>query len=341
MRVKVITAVLASLLAIVLGAAIGGVYIPFVDVFSIIVHKVLNLELPEHIKASTVAILWNLRLPRALLAFAAGGALSVSGVVMQSIMRNSLASSYTMGVSSGASLGACLVIFYGAALPVSANFALPVMGFIFGLGTIFLALAVAQRLDWQMQNNTIILAGMVFSLFVNAITMLMSALARDHVQRLVFWQMGSFSMRGWPAVFILWPLAVLGTLFVTSLNRELDIMTFGENQAVTMGVNFKASKWTLLISAAALTGAPIAFCGIIGFVDLVAPHVVRKITGAPHRYVVPMSAAFGGAFMVICDLAARTLVPPNELPVGAITALIGAPFFAYVYFSGKSKHAGA
>ena len=115
-------------------------------------------------------------------------------------------------------------------------------------------------------------------------------------------------------------------------------MTFGEEQAKTMGVNLKRVKWLLLITAAALTGSTIAFVGVIGFVDLVAPHIVRKLFGSSHRYVIPMSALFGGSFMVVCDLVARTVISPGELPVGAVTALIGAPFFAYIYFGRRARN---
>jgi len=336
MKTIMISAVGASVLILLLCVALGSVYIPPPsDIISIIGHKVFHFELSEHIKPASVSIVWNIRLPRTLLAFLAGGALSVSGAVMQSVMRNPLASSYTLGVSSGASLGASLVIFYGAALPIAANFSLPVMGFIFGLGTIVLALALSQKLDVQMQNYTIILVGMVFSLFVSAITTLMSALSHEHIQRLVLWQMGSFAMKDWSVVWILTPIAVIGTLYVMHYHRELDMMTFGEDQAMTMGVNLKTVKRLLLLTAAALTGSAIAFCGVIGFVDLVVPHVVRKLFGAPHRYVIPMSAVFGGAFMGICDLLARTVAPSSELPVGAVTAIIGAPFFAYIFFVGR------
>jgi iron complex transport system permease protein len=209
------------------------------------------------------------------------------------------------------------------------------MGFVFGLGTILLALAFAQKLDMQMQNYTIILVGMVFSLFISAITTLMSALAREHIQTLLFWQMGSFAMKDWSIVWILVPVTVIGTLFVMHYNRELDIMTFGEDQAVTMGVSLQTVKRLLLFASAALTGSAIAFCGVIGFMDLVVPHIVRKIFGASHRYVIPISAVLGGAFMVICDGVARTIASPSELPVGAVTAIIGAPFFAYIFFVGR------
>jgi len=337
MRTRIAALAGACVLVVMLGVAWGSVSIPIGDVIKIVGHKAAGFPLPSHVKETTVSILWNLRLPRALLAFAAGGALSVSGAVMQSVLRNPLASPYTIGVSSGASLGACLVILYGLALPGLGAFTLPAVGFAFGFGTIVLAIAFASRLDRQMQNNTIVLAGMVFSLFVNAVTTLLSAMQREHMQRLIFWQMGSFSMKDWHAVLIVAPIAAVCTLYVLHYHRELDIMTFGEEQAKTMGVDLKKVKWTLLIASAALTGSVIAFAGVIGFVDLVSPHIVRKLFGSSHRLVIPMSALFGGAFMVVCDLAARTAISASELPVGAVTALVGAPFFAYIYFGRRGK----
>ena len=150
---------------------------------------------------------------------------------------------------------------------------------------------------------------------------------------MVFWQMGSFSMRDWSAVYILAPITLAGIFVVYRFKWEMDVMTFGEEQALTVGVNVKPTKTALLVTGAALTGSTIAFVGVIGFVDLVAPHVVRKIFGPAHKVVIPMSALVGGTFMVFADIAARTVTSPVELPVGAVTAIIGAPFFAYIFFS--------
>jgi iron complex transport system permease protein len=340
MKAKILASLLIGVIVIILGVAFGSVWVPPGEIFQIISHMAAGRPLPDHVTTASVAIVWNLRLPRALLAFIVGGMLSVSGAVMQSVLRNPLASSYTLGVSSGASLGAGIIILFGITVPVLGMMTLPIIGFIFGLGTILLVISFASRIDNRMENNTIILTGMVFSLFVNAVTTLLSALSRESIQRLVFWQMGSFSMRDWSPVLILAIIALAGMLLVFHFNRELDIMTFGEEQAKTMGVDLKRVKLTLLITSAALTGSAIAFVGVIGFVDLVAPHIVRKLFGSSHRYVIPLSAVFGGAFMVICDLAARTVVSPVELPVGAVTAIIGAPFFAYVYFGRRSRKRG-
>ena len=336
MKTKICLSIIASIAIVLFCIALGSVHIPIHDVFRIILSGTFDVSLPEHITATEIAIVWNLRLPRVLLAFLAGSALSVSGAAMQSILRNPLASSYTLGVSSGASLGASLVIFLGVALPFWAMLTLPVLGFTFGLGTIFLVMAIVSRLDSRMENQTIILTGMVLSLFINAITTLMFALFRENMQRMILWQMGSFSMRDWHTVLILTPIATMGIFVIICYRWELDVMTFGEEQAQTIGVNSKHVKWILLVVAAAITGSTIAFVGVIGFVDLVAPHIVRKIFGSAHKYVIPMSAVIGGSFMVLCDLVARTIVAPVELPVGAVTAIIGAPFFAYIYF-GKRK----
>ena len=335
MKTKISLTLCVSAVILLVCAALGSVHIPAANILSVIAHMVFSIALPEHITPADVTIVWNLRLPRVALAFTAGAALSVSGAVMQSVLRNPLASSYTLGVSSGASLGASLVIFLGFTLPIASMLTLPILGFTFGLGTIVMAMAIAQQLDRGMENHTIILTGMIFSLFINAVTTLMFALFRENIQRMIFWQMGSFSMRDWGTVFILAPIVTAGIIFIVRFRLELDIMTFGEDQAQTIGINSKNVKWMLLITSAAITGSTIAFVGVIGFVDLVVPHIVRKIFGAAHRYVIPMSAVAGGAFMALCDLAARTVAAPAELPVGAVTALIGAPFFAYIYFSKK------
>jgi len=337
MKRKVALTIGASVVVVLLGIALGSVWLPPGQVLSILGHRMFGLPLPDHVPDTAVAILWNLRLPRALLAFLAGAALSVSGAVMQAVLRNPLASSYTLGVSAGASLGACLVLIYGVVLPLVGALTLPIVGFLFGVGTMLLAVVFAARLDRQMESHTIILVGVVFTLFVGAVTTLLAALERESLQRLIFWQMGSFSGQGFEAIWILLPVIVIGTLWILRLHRELDMMTFGESQAMTMGVDLKRVKWTLLILAAAVTGSTISFVGVIGFVDLVVPHIVRRIFGASHRLVIPMAVVLGGAFMVVADLVARTVVPHTELPVGVVTALIGAPFFVLIYRQGRAK----
>lgn len=330
---KIILSIILSIIVIMMGVGLGSVYVSPIHILNVISNKIFLTPLPPDMQSVSISIVWKLRLPRTLLAFIVGGAIAVSGTVMQSVLKNPLASSYTLGVSSGASLGAAIVIVTGFNIPFFGALTLPAVGLTFGLLTVFLAVKFAARMDKNLENNTIILVGMVFSLFVNAILTLISAMAREHLTHLAFWQMGSFSLKDWSNVAILFPIVLIGIIILQYFSKEMDIMTFGEEQAFTMGVDVHKIKWILLGLSAALTGSAISFVGVIGFIDLIAPHVVRKIFGSNHKTIVPMSVIFGGSFMVICDLIARTIISPSELPVGAITALVGAPFFAYVYFS--------
>mgnify|MGYP004488663901 CR=1 FL=1 len=325
-----------SLIVICIGTSIGSSNINIQDVISIILNKIFNIPLLNEIEERYVSIIWKLRLPRVLLAFLVGAALSVSGVVIQSILKNSLASPYTLGISSGASLGVGIVIVTGITFPILGVMMLPVVGFICGLITVFAVVIFSSRVDKTMGNNTLILAGMVFSLFSNAILTTITALCREKIESISLWQMGSFSLKGWSYVKGGIIFFIIGFIGVILYAKEMDILSFGEEQAKSIGVETEKVKKKLLFLVAILTGTSVALSGVIGFVDLIIPHLVRKIIGSKHIYVIPMALLLGGSFMVITDLIARTVVVPSELPVGAITALIGAPFFAYIYFK-KSK----
>lgn len=299
--------------------------------------------LSPDISPAAAGIILDIRLPRILLAWLAGAAVSVSGAIMQSVLRNPLASPFTLGVSAGASLGSGLVMLAGTAFPfagalaILSGLAVPAAGFVSGLAAIFLLLAFSRSLDPRLDTHTVILSGMVLSLFINAALTLVSALAGQEMNRLILWQMGSFALKGWTPVAVLALPVFLGILAATAYSRELDILTFGDEEASAIGVDIKKHRGILIALASALTGATVAFVGVIGFVDLAVPHLVRKITGPGHLKAIPLSALAGGSAMVLADLAARTLIPPLDLPVGAITAIAGAPIFAFIYLSGRTK----
>ncbi|MDR2923952.1 MAG: iron ABC transporter permease [Treponema sp.] len=334
---RIITGAIISLLIIVAAASLGSSGISLRDTVLIILHKIFRLPLAQDIDPKNVSIVWLLRLPRVLLAFLAGGCLAMSGAVCQSVLRNPLASPYILGVSSGASLGAGLIIISGIVIPLLGGFTLPLTGFVFGLLTVFFVAAFSSRIDRSMSNNTIILCGMVFSLFLNSCLTLLSAVFSDDLKRITLWQMGSFAMRGWPYVQLLLPFLIIGAAGIIRYTKEMDIMTFDDDQAKSVGVETGALRKKLLALCAVLTGAAVALSGVVGFVDLIAPHAARKLTGSRHVCLIPMSFILGGSLMVITDLIARTIISPSELPVGAITALIGAPFFAWVYFRGRGR----
>lgn len=276
---------------------------------------------------------------------------------MQSILKNPLASSFTLGVSSGASLGAGLAITGALALPAAtalpgsipgavagaffaalSAFSVPLAGFVFSLLSVTAVMRFSRAIDPRLGNNTIILVGMVLSLFINALLTLLSALAREDMNRLLFWQMGSFALKGWSPVLILAPVTALCTAALLFLWRELDIMTFGDDEAASMGVPVRRNKRALVAIASVLTGCAVSFTGVIGFLDLAVPHMIRRLFGPSHRALIPFAVLSGGIFMVLADLLARTLIPPLDLPVGAITALAGAPVFCWIYFGSRKEH---
>lgn len=332
-KVKIIIILIISLITLIMAVGIGSVPIPPSISVKILLNKLFNISFQGNVDPIQESILWQIRFPRAILAFLSGGGLAVSGVMMQSILRNPLASSYTLGVSSGAAVGASIAILFGSAM--FGAFTLPIFGLTFGLLTVFLAIALASKLDKSMENNTIILTGMAFSLFANSVITILMSFAKQELQRLVFWQLGSFALKDWSQPLILLPVVIIFTIVAMRYSKEMDIMTFGEEEAKVSGVDMNRLKWILISVSAILTGCIVSMVGIIGFIDLFTPHVARRIFGSKHKYVVPASFLLGGCFMVFCDLIARTILSPTELPVGAVTALIGAPFFIYLYFSGR------
>ena len=330
---KMLLLMAAAAAALLLGVGIGSVYVSPGNILAILGNRLFHTPFPESLPASYSAMVLDMRLPRVLLAFLTGSVLAVSGTVMQSVLQNPLASPFGLGVSSGAGLGATIVIVLGLAGAGLGVFLLPAVSLGFALGTVFLVVLVASRLDKGMSNVTVILVGLVLSLFCNAVMNLMASSSPAYAQRVQLWQLGSFSMKEWSAVWVLLPVLAAGMLVFLGFARELDVMTFGEEQAMARGVNLIRTKRLLLAAVAVLTGAAVAFAGVIGFVDLIAPHIVRRWFGAAHRRVLPAGALFGGTFLVLCDLAARTLVPSREIPIGSITALLGAPFFLYIFFA--------
>ena len=328
-RIGIVLNIVAAAAVIIFGVCAGSVFVPPLHVLKIFGNALFGTGL-EGVPDSSVSIIMTIRFPRVLLGFLTGAALSVCGTAVQSVLRNPLASPFTLGVSSGASLGAGIVI--ACELTFLGRFTLPAAGLVFGVAAMFLMVAFASKIDRTLQGSTIVLTGMVLSLFVNGIVSVMANAKDEKYKQIMKWQTGSFSGRKWEYVIIL--AAVLAVCFSYFMlkSRELDLLTFGDEQAQSAGISTRREKAMILLVTAILSGTAVAFAGVIGFVDLISPHIARRIFGAEHKLLVPMSALIGGTFMVLCDLAARTVIPPNELPVGVVTSLIGAPFFAWVFF---------
>lgn len=277
-------------------------------------------------------ILWNIRMPRVVLAGLVGAALAIAGAAFQGLLRNPLADPYTLGVSSGASVGAVMTLFFGISIPFLGNFTLPVMSMLGALVTMLAVIGFAKMVDRSMKMETVILTGIIFSSFLGSIISLMIALTGEELRQIIGWLLGSVSMRGWPYVQMALPSIVIGSFLLWLNRRELNAMLFGEDRARHLGVDVRKRKMVILIGGSVLTGAAVAVSGTIGFVGLVVPHITRLLWGSDHRHLLPLSFINGAALLIVCDLVSRTIISPTELPIGVITAFIGAPVFAFVFF---------
>jgi len=277
-------------------------------------------------------ILWNIRMPRVVLAGLVGASLAIAGAAFQGLLKNPLADPYTLGVSSGASVGAVMTLFFGISVPFLGNYTLPVMSMLGALATMFAVMSFAKLVDRSMKMETVILTGIIFSSFLGSVISLMIALTGEELRQIIGWLLGSVSMRGWPYVQMSLPFMLIGSFLLWLQRRELNAMLFGEERAQHLGVDVKKSKLMILISGSVLTGSAVAVSGTIGFVGLVVPHMTRLVWGSDHRHVLPLSFINGAALLIICDLVSRTIISPTELPIGVITAFIGAPVFAFIFF---------
>lgn len=277
-------------------------------------------------------ILWNIRMPRVVLAGLVGAALAIAGAAFQGLLRNPLADPYTLGVSSGASVGAVMTLFFGISIPFLGSFTLPVMSMLGALMTMLAVIGFAKLVDRSMKMETVILTGIIFSSFLGSIISLMIALTGEELRQIIGWLLGSVSMRGWPYVQMALPFILIGSFLLWLNRRELNAMLFGEDRARHLGVDVRKRKMVILVGGSVLTGAAVAVSGTIGFVGLVVPHITRMLWGADHRHLLSLSFINGASLLIICDLVSRTIISPTELPIGVITAFIGAPVFAFIFF---------
>ncbi|MCP8894092.1 iron ABC transporter permease [Shinella daejeonensis] len=287
-------------------------------------------------------IVFDIRLPRALLGFLIGAALAMSGTVMQGLFRNPLADPGLVGISSGSALGAVLVIVLGSSLPAGIVFTLgaytlPIAAFGGGLATTLLLYRIATR-GGQTSIATMLLAGIAIAALAGAVTGILVYMADDKQLRdVTFWGLGSLAGMTWLKVFTAGPLILLSLLVVPFLARGLNAVTLGEAAAFHMGVKVQRLKYIAVVTVAAAVGASVAVSGGIGFVGIVVPHLLRLVIGPDHRYLLPASALLGGVLLLAADMLARTIVAPAELPIGIITALAGAPFFLWVLLRDRAR----
>ena len=319
----------ASLVSVFIANLFGPFHIPAKDVFSIILSGMgLSDAVPAEPTWSVVVL--DLRLSRVILSWLVGAALAISGTVYQGILQNPLADPFTLGVSTGAAFGASLVIYFGLGGALFSMTGLDVLPLAALAGALLALTAVVMlsRVGGYLRRETLVLAGIVVATFLSALISLIKSLDEDSVANIVFWIMGSFQGRTWGHTLLFLPYFIIGLLVIWRYSRELDILSLGEVQARQLGVNSGRIRMVLLVGASLTAGAAVAVSGVIGFVGLVVPHLVRMIQGAEHRPLLVTAGLLGGLLLLWSDVLARTILPDgSELPVGVITALLGGPFF--------------
>lgn len=317
--------ILCFLFVSILSVLMGSTRIPVNEVFKVLGHHLFGV--PLSVDPTFDAILWSLRLPRVCLAAAVGGVLALAGVIYQGLLRNPLADPYILGISSGSATGAILAIVTGWGMELLGIWSISIWAFV-GAGVAMVGVFMLSGRSGS--SNTLLLAGVIIHAFFGAIITFLISISSDQLPRIQFWLMGSFTLREWSHVWVLVPVLVLGILLAWSLQRELNVMAIGERTAIHLGVPVTKMRLFLILLASFLTAVAVSISGIIGFVGLVIPHMIRMLTGANHQTLIPYSVLAGASFLVVSDLVARTILEPRELPIGVITALVGAPFFAYL-----------
>jgi len=318
-----VTLAVLLFLSVTFAITIGPANITPADVWGSVLHH-LGFG-PSPLSILRDGIVWQLRLPRVLTAAAVGAGLALSGAVMQALTRNPLADPYLLGLSSGASLGAVAVLLLGVAL------LLPIAAFLGAMLALGLTLLLASSLGRITPSRTV-LAGLAVSSLAAAVTSLVIfwTVTGDSYREILGWLLGSLAGARWPAVGIGFAAILIAGIPIMLSGRILDAFAFGDTSAASLGINVPGARWTLLSATALLTGAMVSVSGSIGFVGLILPHAVRLLVGPRHRALLPLSAIVGAIFLIWADTAARSFFDPRELPVGIVTAIIGAPVFAFL-----------
>lgn len=315
-----------------IAASFGSYELDLVSVYTTIFAGIFpGMGIPESV-ANT--IIWDIRLPRISMAIVCGASLGVAGAILQGVLRNPLAEPFTLGISSAAAMGASLAIIGG--LKLFGAYSVVLNAFISAFLATMVIYSIAKSKG--MTPEAIILAGIAIMFLLDAVTSFMQYLGTaEQVQAVVFWMMGSVSVANWETVFIVFCIAVIAIPYLIYKASDLTIIGAGDETAHSLGINVEHVRMRTLIFAALLTASVTAFCGIIGFVGLVSPHITRMAIGGDNRYVIPGSALVGGILLLGADTVARTILAPMILPVGIMTALVGVPFFMFLFMRKRKE----
>ncbi|KRE83908.1 iron ABC transporter [Paenibacillus sp. Soil766] len=333
--------IILLLLSIVVSLSIGSAQLPISQIVGILAKHLpwIGSHIEVNWPQSSEQIINKVRIPRVLLGILVGAVLSIAGAGFQGVLRNPLADPYSLGVSSGASVGAAVLIYFGLQFAWFGQWSIPIMAFATGLISLFLVLKLAM-IEGKLKMETLILSGVVMQAFLGAFVSFLVSISNQTVNEIIFWLMGSLAMRGWAYTYMILPYLLIGMVILLSYARSLNLLALGERQAAHLGVHVERTKLIVLIASTLITAAAVSVAGVIGFVGLIVPHLVRMLVGPDYRLIIPLSAIGGGIYVLWADTLARTLLSPTEIPLGVITAFLGAPFFAYLLHKDKKTLRG-
>ena len=323
--------------ALVLSVGVGSIFISPGALLKVLAFQVSGAALPDWVPASYVTIIFSLRLPRTILIALTGAALSGSGAAYQGLFRNPLADPYLIGVASGAGLGAVIAMTLSASYTTLGLFVIPMAAFLGAALTVLVVYELA-RVRRTIPTTNLILAGVAVSSFATAASSFLMLNGTGELRRALVWLLGGSSLSGWLPVVALLPYALLGLGALLLTGHSLNVLQFGDEQAAQLGLPVGRVRVLIVAAATLTTAAAVAFSGIIGFVGLVVPHIVRLVWGSDYRRLLPLSIIGGASFLLAADVLARVVMAPQELPVGIITSLVGAPFFLWVLHRAKQQN---
>ncbi|OKY77506.1 MAG: ABC-type Fe(3+)-siderophore transport system permease component [Candidatus Methanohalarchaeum thermophilum] len=333
-RIFILLLLVLTLVISVISVGLGAVKISPIKVIKVVLERIplIGQYVTADYGGGIEAIILDLRVPRVILAVVVGAALATAGAIMQGLFKNPLADPYIVGLSSGSALGAAIAIVTG--LTAITNLSIPVVAFLGGLITISIVYAIAKE-GRKVHVDTLLLAGVAFSFLLSALTRFIMYFSGDQIHEVMFWVLGGLTGADWNAIMVSSPVVFLGVIASFPLAKYLDAIMLGEEDAMYLGVDVDKIKKVLLADASLITAIAVAYSGVIGFVGLIPPHIVRIIIGPKHKSLIPASALLGALFLVLSDIFARMVLAPTEIPVGIITAISGAPFFIYLLWRRK------
>jgi iron complex transport system permease protein len=344
-RLKVrwlLAGVAAVLIALIAGLAIGPVRLSPTGVFAELLDLIPGVHLHTGLSERDAAIVTQLRLPRVCLGLLVGATLALAGGCYQGVFRNPLADPYTLGVAAGAGLGATAAIAARQAfadLPAAGGagtpIAVPAAAFVGALVAVALTYALGAAGGRYRTPVTLVLAGIAVSAFLTAGQSYLQQRYVETIREVYSWIMGRLTTAGWHDVLLLLPYTVIAGGVILAQRRQLDVMAVGDVEAQSLGAHPTRTRLILIVAASLATAAAVSVSGLIGFVGIIVPHTVRLIAGTSYRVILPLSVLFGGAFLALADLGARTLMAPDEIPIGVVTAFFGAPFFVVIMRTSK------